>query len=379
MEIRDNADKLMAQVRIDRKMYEKIMEGKVMGSRRRFTLRKAIVPAAAAVLLMSTMYVGAGYLAEYTPLRELFMSDTLEEPLEVPEGQKVPDIYEDILDTNMPTVGETVEGSEGEAVKALDSFGERIIDNELFSLDVMEVSCTGRELSFRYVLTKKTDQELWTDVFIARSHDERGIASGFGDFLRPDQIPAGSGYELAENQKLWTCTQLGKEDYASDRYTLYVDYRLLDSSAGTKQVIETDFGPSEFIAVETADKPSSVEAPIEITSRGDYCLALEGLQERVEGEVRFNAYDVYITPLTVYLTLDGSYEGEMTGDWGMASYHDIRICFTDGTETTARVMLSSMSYGDGAISVDMRKSFDSAIDPNRISSVSLDGVVITGQ
>ncbi|MCM1373701.1 MAG: hypothetical protein NC245_01255 [Muribaculum sp.] len=376
MEIRENVDTLMEQVRIKRKMYEKIMEGKEMGSRRRFTIRKAVVPAAAAVLLMSTMYVGAGYLAEYTPLRELFMSNTLDEPLEVPEGQKVPDIYEDILDTNMPTAGET---GEGEAVRALDSFGERIIDNELFSLDVVEVSCTGRELSFRYILTKKTEQELWTDVFIARSHDEREIASGFGDFLRPDQIPADSGYELAENQELWTCTQLGKEDYASGRYTLYVDYQLLDSSAGTKQVIETDFGPTELIAVETSDKPDSVEASIEITSKGDYCLALEGLQERVEKNVHFNAYDVYITPLTVYLTLDGTYEEEMTGDWGMASYHDIRICFTDGTETTARVMLSSMSYGHGAISVDMRKSFDSAIDPGRISSVSLDGVVITGQ
>lgn len=374
MEIRENTDKLMAQVRINRKMYEKIMEGKEMGSRRRFTLRKAIVPAAAAVLLMSTMYVGAGYLVEYTPLRELFMSDTLDEPLTVPEGQKVPDIYEDILDTNMPTAGET-----GEAVRALDSFGERIIDNELFSLDVVEVSCTGRELSFRYILTRKTDQELWTDVYIARSHDEPEISSGFADFLRPDQIPADSGYELAENQELWTCTQLGKEDYASGRYTLYVDYQLLDSSAGTKQVIETDFGPTEFITFETSDQPSSVEAPIEITGKGDYCLALKGLQERVEKNVHFSAFDVYITPLTVYLTLDGSYDEEMTGDWGMARYHDIQICFDDGTETTARVMLSSMSYGDGAISVDMRKSFDSAIDPDRISSVSLDGVVITGQ
>lgn len=376
MEIRENVDKLMAQVRINRNMYEKIMEGKEMGNRRRFTIKKAIVPAAAAVLLMSTMYVGAGYLAEYTPLRELFMSDTLDEPLKVPEGQKVPDIYEDILDTNVPAVGET---GEGEAVRALDSFGKRIIDNEFFSLDVVEVSCTGRELSFRYILTKKTDQELWTDVFIAKSHDEQGIASGFGDFLRPDQIPADSGYELAENQELWTCTQLGKEEYASGRYTLYVDYQLLDSSAGTRQVIETDFGPTELIAVETKDKPNSVEGPIDIIGRGDYCLALNGSQDRVEKNVHFNAYDIYITPLTVYLTLDGSYEEEMTGDWGMAGYHDIKICFTDGTETMARVMLSSMSYGDGQISVDMRKSFDSAIDPDRISGVSLDGVVITRQ
>ena len=42
-------------------------------------------------------------------------------------------------------------------------------------------------------------------------------------------------------------------------------------------------------------------------------------------------------------------------------------------------MLGAMSYGGGGIGVDMRKCLDSAIVLNRISSVSLDGVVITGQ
>ena len=45
----------------------------------------------------------------------------------------------------------------------------------------------------------------------------------------------------------------------------------------------------------------------------------------------------------------------------------------------ARVMLSAMSCALGEISVDMRKFFESAIDPNRIFSVSPEGVVITGQ
>ena len=378
MEIRENTDKLMSRVRINRKMYENIMEGREMKSRRRFTIKKALVPAAAAVLLMSTMYVGAGYLVKYTPLRDIFMNNELDAPMEVPEGQQIPDIYEDILDTNIPAVEELGENGEG-AARPLDSFGERIIDNEFFAIDIVEVSCTGRELSFSYILTQKTDQRIWMDPFIAKSHDESGIAGGFGDSLRPDQIPADSGYVLAENQMLGTHTQLGKEEYVSGTYTLYVDYLLYDPLEGTKEEPQTDTGVAQLVAIETDDKPSYVESPIEITSRGDYCQALEGQLDRVEKNVHFNAYDIYITPLTVYLTLDGTYEEEMTGDWGMASYHDITIGFMDGTETTAKVMLCAMSYGFGEISVDMRKSFDSAIDPDAISSVSLDGVVITGQ
>ncbi len=379
MEIRENTDKLMSRVRIDRKMYDNIMEGKEMRSRRRFTIKKAIIPAAAAVLLMSTMYVGAGYLVQYTPLRDILMNNELDAPLEVPEGQKAPDIYEDILDTNIPS-GEEMGTSGGEGTaRPLDSFGERVIDNEFFAIDIVEISCTGRELSFNYILTRKTDQDIWVDLFIAQSHDESGIASGFGDYLRPDQIPVGSGYELAGNQVLGTCTQLGKEEYASGMYTLYADYLLYDLSEGVKNELQTDMGTTELVAIETDDEPSCAEGTIEITSKGDYCLALEGRLDKVEKNVHFNAYDVYITPLTVYLTLDGTYEEEMAGDWGMASYHDITIGFMDGTQTTARVLLSAMSYGFGEISVDMRKSFDSAIDPNAISSICLDGVVITGQ
>lgn len=379
MEIRENTDKLMSQVRINQKMHENIMEGKEMGNRRRFTIKKAIVPAAAAVLLMSTMYVGAGYLAEYTPLRELFVNNELDVPLQVPEDQKAPDIYEDILDTNVPAMEEPGENGQGGAVRSLDSFGERIIDNEFFSIDIVEVSCTGRELSFSYILTQKTDQRLWVDPFIAQSHDECGLAGGFGDSLRPDQIPDDSGYELAENQVLGTRTQLGKDEYVSGTYTLYADYLLYDPLEGTKEELQTDMGTTQLIAIETEDQGSYAEGTIEITSSGDYCRALEGQLDRVEKNVHFNAYDIYITPLTIYLTLDGTYEEDMTGDWGMASYHDITIGFTDGTETTARVMLCSMGYGSGEISVDMRKSLDSAINPDAISSVSLDGVAITGQ
>ena len=41
MEIRENTDRLLAQVRVSRRMYQRIMEGKEMRRRRKFVLRKA--------------------------------------------------------------------------------------------------------------------------------------------------------------------------------------------------------------------------------------------------------------------------------------------------------------------------------------------------
>lgn len=372
MEIRENTDKLMSGIRINGKVYQNIVEGKVMKNRKRFTIKRAMVPAAAAVLLMSTMYVGAGYIMEHTPLREIFVQNDMNEPLEVPEIQQMQDIYDEILDTNIPAadVGEGIPVSLG-------NFGEKIVDNELFSLEILEMTCVGRELSFTYILTNKTGEELSVNPFIAADYYERNIESSFGNTFSQDELSKDSGYELAGNQSLGICTQLGRSDYQSGMYNLYVDYLVHNFAEGSKAA-ELEDG-TILLTCESEEGYEYVQAPIEVVGNDRYGLALDGKLDKTERNVHFNAYDIYVTPLTVYLTLDGTYDETITGDWGMSSCHDITIGFTDGTETTARVKLSAMGYGSGEISVDMKASFDNAIDPDAIATVSLDGTVIMEQ
>lgn len=376
MEIRENTDKLMSQVRISGKVYQNIMEGREMKNKKRFDIKRAMVPAAAAVLLMSTMYVGAGYIVEHTPLRHIFMQNGADEPLEVPRTQQMQEIYDEILDTNIPAAEPAAGGGESIPV-SLGNFGDKIIDNELFSFEILEMTCAGRELSFTYILTNKTGEKLSVFPFIASDYYENSIESSFGDTLSQDELSKDSGYELAENQSLGICTQLGKTDYQSGMYNLYVDYIVHNIAEGIK-VSESEDGTT-MIACESEEGYEYVQAPIEIVGNDKYGLSLEGTIDKTERNVHFNAYHVYVTPLTVYLTLDGTYDEAITGDWGMESYHDIAIGFADGTETTARVMLSAMGYGFGEISVDMRASFDNAIDTAAIATVSLDGTVIMEQ
>ena len=118
---------------------------------------------------------------------------------------------------------------------------------------------------------------------------------------------------------------------------------------------------------------------IEIQRSGDYGLALSGALDKTEDQVHFDRYDVYVSPMTVYLTLYGTYEGEISSIWGMGSEHDITIVFQDGTQTQTTVLLSSMGYGSGKLDVDMRASFDTAIDPDAIVRVLLDGAAIMGE
>ena len=361
MEIRENTDQLLAQIRVNKKLYENIMEGKEM--KRRFSVKKAALPLAAAILIMNVMYVGAGYIVENTALRDLFV-EREEASLVVPQAQQKQEIYENITDSNVPGLSAAAsKPAENSAEKEsqpvdLGIYGEKIIDNDLFSIELLEKTCTGKELSFTYILTQKTDQEIIVNTFIDTAFDACSYESGSGDGLSWDKLPADCGYQLKENQMLCTMTQLGKEKYASGMYQLYAEYFLIsdEPTSGT--------GHNYF------------EAPVEIIGNDDYGLSLKGELDKTEGNVHFNAYDVYVSPLNVYLELDGTYQGEVTGDWGMKSYHTITIGFADGTETTAKVLLKGMEYGDGKINVNMNASFAKAVDPDSIVKILLDDTEI---
>lgn len=349
MEIKKNTDRLLAQTQISRELYENIMEGKSM--KRRFSIKRAALPAAAAILIMNVMYVGASCIIENTSLREYFIKKE-EAPLTVPETQIRQDIYSEIAAGSLPATGNTVD-SPG-------SYGEMIIDNDLFSIEVLEKTCTGRELNITYILTQKTQDTLIVQGFVDTAFDACSYESGFGDELYPDQLPADCGYELKENQRLCTITQLGTENYQSGLYQFYAEYFLIPE--GQESVSGTDH--------------TYFEASIEIIGNDDYGMALNGDMDKTEGAVHFEKYDVYISPLTVYLTLDGTYEGEMSSGWGMQNYHNVTIEFSDGTQTTAKVLLSGMKYGTGKINVNMNASFEAPVNPDNIVKVMLDDTVI---
>lgn len=418
MEMKNNIDTLMAEVTISREMHRAIMEGKPgrgrqrtidsrqaggrqnAGTERGMEMRKgkkkvwrqAAAPIAAAILVMSTMYVGAGYLIEHTPLRDIFATRD-DSAIPVPEEQQRPDIYEEILDSGF-SVGENMSDTGAAAGHGEDqtaprgNYGEMVIDNELFSIELLETVCAGRELSVSYILTKKTDQlgtvnvtidndylGQWRDGSAGEEYDTTKtlLHSGFGDSFQWNRLPEGCGYELAENQELCIITQLGKTDYASGTYTLYADSWLRGEMPVTEEV------PEFFVTTEEDPEEYFDRALIEITGNSGYGLSLSGAIDMTEEQVHFDRYEVYVSPMTVYLTLDGTYPGEISEIWGMCRSHDITIGFTDGTETKTTVFLSAMGYGSGNIDVDMRASFATAIDPESIARVMLDDVVILGE
>lgn len=416
MEFRENVDSLMSGVRMKEGMRRTIMEaapqsgreksldrkGQAGAGRRpkngRTVWRQAAVPAAAALLVMSTMYVGAGYLIEHTPLRDIFVSRD-ETALPVPEVQQRPDIYDEILDssyTSADTGTEAADGgagtvAEGDNAKAAPqgTFGEKIIDNDQFSIELLETTCSGRELTISYILTRKTDEIItvnvcvdndylgqWRDGAAGEEYDsERSLLrGGFGDSFAWNKLPADCGFGLAENQELCILTQLGKKDYESGTYTLYADSFV--SKIEAPPVTE---GESWIEEIEEEPEISYYRADVEIVGNERYGFALSGTTDKTEGKVHFTEYDIYVSPMTVYLTLEGTYEGEITSIWGAESSHDITIGFRDGTETHTTVLLSGMGYGFGDIDVDMRASFDTAIDPEAITRIVLDGVVLMGE
>ncbi len=426
MEFRENVNELMSGVTVSEGMRRAILEGDPekaghramsrtgagteggmdMGNGRNrkrghSAWRRAAVPAAAALLVMSTMYVGAGYLMDHTPLRDIFATRD-DSALPVPQAQQRPDIYGEILDAsysvpeNPAEAGETsqgaADGAEGsaEAAAPRGRYGEIVMDNELFSIELLETTCAGREMTASYILTKKTDQYLTVNVSIDNDYlgqwkeglagedidsDRMLTKSGFGDTFRWNNLPEGCGYELEENQELCIITQLGKADYAPGTYTLYAESYCHEAPAAEDQ------GESfRFVEIPDEDVQSGFyKTSIEIQRSGDYGLALSGALDKTEDQVHFDRYDVYVSPMTVYLTLYGTYEGEVSSIWGMGREHDITITFEDGTQTQATVLLSSMGYGSGKLDVDMRASFDTAIDPNTIVRVLLDGVAIMGE
>lgn len=349
---------------------------------------------------MSTMYVGAGYLMDHTPLRDIFATRD-DSALPVPQAQQRPDIYGEILDASFSAseaqteTGEEPQGAADGAEASAETvpwgrYGEIVMDNELFSIELLETTCAGREMTASYILTKKTDQYLTVNVSIDNNYlgqwkeglagedidsDRMLMKSGFGDTFRWNNLPEGCGYELEENQELCIITQLGKADYAPGTYTLYAESYYHEAPA-----VEDQGEPFRFVEIPDEDVQSGFyKTSIEIQRSGDYGLALSGALDKTEDQVHFDRYDVYVSPMTVYLTLYGTYEGEISSIWGMGREHDITIVFQDGTQTQATVLLSSMGYGSGKLDVDMRASFDTAIDPDAIVRVLLDGVAIMGK
>lgn len=425
MEFRKNVDDLMSGVTVSEGMRRAILEGNPekaghramsrtgagteggmdMGNGRNrkrghSAWRRAAVPAAAALLVMSTMYVGAGYLMDHTPLRDIFATRD-DSALPVPQAQQRPDIYGEILDASFSAseaqteTGEEPQGAADGAEASAETvprgrYGEIVMDNELFSIELLETTCAGREMTASYILTKKTDQYLTVNVSIDNDYlgqwkeglagedidsDRMLMKSGFGDTFRWNNLPEGCGYELEENQELCIITQLGKADYAPGTYTLYAESYYHEAPA-----VEDQGEPFRFVEIPDEDVQSGFyKTSIEIQRSGDYGLALSGALDKTENQVHFDRYDVYVSPMTVYLTLYGTYEGEISSIWGMGREHDITIVFQDGTQTQATVLLSSMGYGSGKLDVDMRASFDTAIDPDAIVRVLLDGMTIMGE
>lgn len=425
MEFRENVDDLMSCVTVSEGMRRAILEGNPekaghramsrtgagteggmdMGNGRNrkrghSAWRRAAVPAAAALLVMSTMYVGAGYLMDHTPLRDIFATRD-DSALPVPQAQQRPDIYGEILDASFSAseaqteTGEEPQGAADGAEASAETvprgrYGEIVMDNELFSIELLETTCAGREMTASYILTKKTDQYLTVNVSIDNNYlgqwkeglagedidsDRMLMKSGFGDTFRWNNLPEGCGYELEENQELCIITQLGKADYAPGTYTLYAESYYHEAPA-----VEDQGESFRFVEIPDEDVQSGFyKTSIEIQRSGDYGLALSGALDKTEDQVHFDRYDVYVSPMTVYLTLYGTYEGEISSIWGMGREHDITIVFQDGTQTQATVLLSSMGYGSGKLDVDMRASFDTAIDPDTIVRVLLDGVAIMGE
>lgn len=217
----------------------------------------------------------------------------------------------------------------------------------------------------------------WKDGLAGEEYDvdKTLLRSGFGDKFQWNKLPEGCEYELAENQELCIITQLGKTDYASGTYTLYAESFCYEAPA-----VENEGEPSRGVVIPDEDVQNGFyRTSIEIVRNGDYGFALSGALDKTEDQVHFDSYDVYVSPMTVYLTLYGTYEGEVSSIWGMGREHDITITFEDGTQTQATVLLSSMGYGSGKLDVDMRASFDTAIDPDTIVRVLLDGVAIMGE
>lgn len=408
MEIRGNIDDLMAKVRISEELRGAILKADPANEKNsgkegmKSIWRQAAVPAAAAVLLMSTMYVGAVYLIDHTPLRDIFTARD-DSALPVPEDQQRPDIYGEILDDRFSAGGnraqaETEAGGRGTKENTVQErtqfpqgkYGEIVMDNEMFSIEMLEMTCAGREITASYILTRKTDGNLtvhvsidndylgkWKDGLAGEDYDTSRslMRSGFGDYFPWNKLPEGCGYELAENQELCIITQLGKTDYAPGTYTLYAE-----SYLNKAPVVENEGEPFQIVEIPDGDIQSGFyRTSIEVVRSGNYGFALNGGLDKTEEQVHFDRYEIYVSPLTVYLMMDGTYQGEVDAIWGMCRSHVITIGFADGTETRATVLLSAMGYGKGEIDVDMNASFETAIDPDSIVKVMLDDIVLMGE
>lgn len=363
MEFKRNADQLMSQIRINDAMHRTIMEGNAMKKKNGFTWKRTVASAAAlAVMVSSTMYVAAAYMEGNTSLRELFMARE-DSALKVPEAQQMPDLYGQIVDSRLPDSEDSSSKEDGTVTTPinLDNYGEMIIDNELFSIELLETTCAGRELVVSYILTQKTENlsvsvaiesaeyAQWLDgTMDYETYKEIStLALGFEDSYEWNRLPENCGYELSENQQLRMYTQLGNREYASGTYTMYVNYHTWESPQSSES------SESFVMSVSEEDALHYFSAPIEIVGNENYGLALSGAIDKQERNVHFDKYDIYVSPLNVYLTLDGTYQGEMSSIWGAQSSHDITVTFRDGSSTTATVLLSGMGYGSNTIDVDM--------------------------
>ncbi len=364
MMLRENIDNLMSEVTIGEEMRRAIMEGR---RKRRFQGgRMAFFSAAAVLFAASTMYVGAGYLMEHMPVRSLF--DRKKSPsysfISVPEGMQRKDIYGEILDSGYLA-------------------GEKIIDNEMFSIELLETTCAGREITVSYILTKKAGKNIIVDVWLdtefagkvmdgSIGNDDSGelltlnsFTDNYGSFPRKD-----SGYTLAMNQEMCVVTQLGSRDYESGDYMLYAMCHTRKTEDGTVVF--------ERWADEEGKDVCSV--PIEITGNNKYGLDLTGDIDMAEGDFRFASYGMYISPLTVYLDLYGVWQG--SGDPGLSgNEYEMVIGFADGTEarTVMQERQIKRSSENKNITVNMKAAFDGVIDPDSIVKIELNEITIMGK
>ena len=267
--------------------------------------------------------------------------------------------------------------------------GERIIDNDMYSIDLLETTCAGREFTATYILTKKADQDMTVDVwvdtdFVGKVLDGTAENDGSGKVLTLQSytdrftrytLLQNSEYTLARNQELCIVSQLAAEDYVSGTYMLYANCHIRKKETiqgGGKKEISYERWINE-------DGKNYCSAPIEIAGNSKYGLGLSGAMDRTEGEIHFEEYEVYISPLTIYVNLSGERMGSLDSRFNEGYQYEISLGFWDGTEIRTVIeeeALQRSRSDDKGVVISMRASFDRAIDPESIVSVGLDGAVI---
>lgn len=392
MKLRDDINVLMSEVKISGEMHRAVLDGK--RRKHRFSgSGRALGSAAAVLLALSTLHAGAGYLKEHTPLFNLFFigSDSFDGLTEVSEEIQRQDIYDEILDSRLQA------GEKGEAVGKEDApgenggktvavplgeAGEKVIDNEMYSIELLETTCAGREITVSYILTRKAWNDVIVDVWVDTDSYGKILdgSAGEDDFDRVltqtwftdrygRMLREGSGYTLDMNQEFCVTKQLGKQDYRSGEYTLY-------AMCHTRET-EQD-GTNYYEKWKDEEGKDFCSIPIEIVGNEKYGFELSGSIGGAVGDCQLEEYGVYISPLNVYLTLSGERPGG-SEKMGYGKYKcELVLGFEDGSEVRMKMRersIQSCKGGEGVI-VELKSSFDGAIDPETIERIILNDITI---